>query len=409
MERGFSLQFVNTVRQFLETTLQIVWDSQSAASRELGTWLEPNFSHVLVNQGLLGGDPRTQVLRDRLQQPGPYSLKVSFTPHPQQTLEPITGADFAVVVEVHIDRELYQRKLFLVQLKRGELTNSSRASGKKRRGKISSSVSPHRCITFTNLHRRSGKSVFGVDIHQAERMLFFTPAAVYWLAIPPSLNNDPEFYSKYTTRSSFSARSVERPRQAASATPQMSEMAGPLFPLSPIYLRDPPMVIEIWEQLLDYSSFWRHLLGPRFPNWRRFLETAVQESQSARQDAFVRSLRYDAAAESARSRPSNHRLSVITAHAESVLALSDQSQDLHTVFEYSVPLSQFVLGDVLADGFGDDDKQIIDSLSRGEPDDWLRGRIRDFAGGDVDLGNVPPTKGVLNFTVDIITRLEVTD
>lgn len=384
MEQGLSLQFVSNVRRYLEASLDVVWESQCTARQALGSWKESNFSDALILHGLCGRDTRTGKLLTTLGGRGAYSLEVSFTPHSQQVMEPITGADFAVLVKVLVDGDPYQEKVFLVQLKCGAVVDGSAG--------------------YPDLHHYGGnraEALFGSKLHQAERMLFFTPASVYWLSVPTGLHEDADFYTHYARASSFSTRALERGSQRSGSSDRSSTAQFPM-PWFAFPMHDDPRLMDVWEEILDHSYFWRRYWHEMFPGSpRTYLKASVEEARAIRKDAALRALRQDASAESRCSRPGSLRYSVAALHAESVLALSNsKATDLASVFGHSVSLPEFILGTVVADGFGDENEEVIQALTSERPTEFMVRRIRHLTGRTVDAAE-PPTGGVLNAGIEI--------
>jgi hypothetical protein len=357
MSTDTSLHFAEALRETLDLLGRIVWDSHQLGIHRDGEWPESEFFASLVNQGFGGLDPRAHAALAALALPGSYRISFECVRHNQQKMEPITGADLGVVVTVLVNGQGHSRRGFLVQLKKGT----------KREGKKAASG-----VQFDDLHHESGAKFFGRELHQAERMLLFTSSAVYWLAVPPGADSDKKFFDKYVVSTNLATR---RTRRASAA--EYPNMGGEV--VSPLVGR---WALLPWMDL-DPGEF-DYMLR----RWERFVGRPLGLSAQAMGDEhrlhegerLIRMLRADAAAESRRLYGMKSLTPVMAAHAESVLALRPHKvRALSEVYDHAVSLPEFILGDVVADGFGDDNADFVEAILENKPNEFIWRIVRSCA------------------------------
>jgi hypothetical protein len=103
------------------------------------------------------------------------------------------------------------------------------------------------------------------------------------------------------------------------------------------------------------------------------------------------------------------RTPVLVSHAESVLGWGTENvTDLKSVFVPSVSLPEFLLGDVLSDGFGDDDEELIDALLKPRPNEFLKRIASEFLRQDAlqAVQDQQPTRAVVRLSVSVNTLNE---
>jgi hypothetical protein len=329
-----SLEFAASVRALVETLGLLVRASFQRGLTHDAEWPEEHFFKTLVDDGLRGGHPHVKRLLDRISDGGRYSLRFDTVRHNPQKTEPLTGADLALVVQLDVDNRTLTRRVMLVQLKKAELVNGR--------------------IRFSELHRTGGKKWFGRNLHQAERMLLFTQCAVYWLAVVPNPTADREFFKRYVSRTNLAERAQRRFKE------QLVASAGPPDGVWPLAL---------WlHGFLPVSP----PLKKNTPSWYKLL---VQEET----DRALRTLWADLAVESERLHGMRSRLSVLVTHAESVLQLRPRREELSSVYPLSVSLPEFILQEVLTEGFGDENEELIDALMTPKPADYVKRIVQEYA------------------------------
>ena len=374
MANETSLQFAANLRDAIAEIARIVWDSHLLGLQRDGEWPEAEFFAAIVNQGFGGLHPRSRTLMDKLAEPGTYRLAFNCSRHNQQAFESITGADLAVVVSLDIGGLKAARRGFLVQLKRASL-NPKKDS-----------------IEFAGLHHESGTKIFGQDLHQAERMLLFTDSAVFWLAVPPNAESDANFFKNYVAKTSLAASSARRTTLAAESSASSVDTSLPPWAWFP------------WVDLPEFEFMlhrWERFLGRPLPHSAQSLVAhhRVQEG-----DRLLRALRADAAAEATRFHGMRSLMSVVVLNAESVLGLrSTKSTSLTEVFEHAVALPEFILGNLVADAFGDDNPELIDAISKNRPNDYIFSVLRPFNADARLLSQAPLASATIDikFTVDV--------
>ena len=344
-----STEFAASVRQFAETLGLLVWASFQRGLEHDREWPEEHFFATLVDQGFRGGHPRAQRLLNRLNGGGRYSLRFEIVRHSPGRMEPLTGADLAFLTELQVDGRILTRRVSLVQLKKAV-------------------DSDHGAIHFPELHRESGRRWSRRPLHQAERMLLFTQCAVFWLAVPPTPASDQAFLNRYVSRTSLAARSRQRRGEHLAGSASVAPGVWPFFGLLP----DPRYYHRLYEFLMH---FWPGP-APAEHEIRRWHEQLVEEER----DRMLRTLWADLAMEASRLHWMRSRIPVLVTHAESVLKLSsDGSTDLNAVYPFAVSPPEFLLGEVLRDGFGDENEELIDALMPPRPGDYIKEIARRYA------------------------------
>ena len=369
---GNSLEFVERLRVALDLLNRLVWNSHRLGVSRDGEWPESEFFAALITQGFRGLDQRAKEALAGLDKGGPYRVRFECARHNQQTMEPLTGADLGVVLTVVVNGQQSSRRGFLVQLKKASLVSA----GKRR------------TTAFSDLHHISGKTVFGRDMHQAQRMLLFTNAAVYWLAVPPGAESDKAFFDRYTESTSLARRSEYR---ATTMIAPHNAAQGPLMPFA-------------WWPWIDHPDFdhflhrWERWFGQSFPSSAKDIAAQYKAQEEER---LLRSLRADAAAASKGLYGIRSRIPVLSVLAESVLALrqSKNANALSQVYSQSVPLTEFLLADVIADGFGDDDADFLDAILQNRPNSFIREVIREVAGQHDVSDEAPIAREILHINL----------
>lgn len=380
MQTSSSFEFVESMRQAFELVTRLVWQSHAVGLSLDTEWPESEFFSALITQGFRGLDPRTRNAFSQLDNSdGPFRIRIECERHNQQTMEPITGADLGVVFTFTINQRKATRRGFLVQLK-----------------KATQASPDHPSIQMSDLHHFSGKQIWGEDLHQADKMLRFSNAAVYWIAVPPNARMDRQFFSKYVEATNLAARKRTRElgtREGCAAT--AGHGLASTFPLLALPWMDLPE--------LDWClSRWASMIGRTASGSPQDIFKQLQDGEA---DRLYCSLRCDAAAAAHRQYGMRSMVPVIAAHAESVLALHQRAKakGLVDIYPSSVSLSEFLLGDVVADGFGDPDGDFIDAILLNKPNDY----IRDVVAGGGPRPDLPDNSPVVRQALSIGLSVEV--
>lgn len=338
-------EFSEKLRLACELFSQLVWHSHRVGLANDGEWPEENLFSALVNQGFRGEDPRASSILQMLDSPGPLRISFGSVRHNQQAMEPITGADLGVVVSIKINQKEISRRGFLVQLKKAVLLGD-----------------PPR-ITFRELHHLSGEKYFKRRLHQGQRMSLFTNSAVYWIAVPPDADQDTGFFSRFMEATSLAAKRRNR-ENYSSAAQCNSQTISPGLPLRYIYQYLDP----------DELDYFIHYFGLRFGRPSGLTSKDYYDMLLvAEADQLFRDLRVNAASSSLRAYGTRSILPVLAIHADSIVGLyrSSATEWLGDLFPFSVSLTDFILGDVIADGFGDGDPQFVDAIMQNRPNDYI--------------------------------------
>lgn len=338
-------QFADRLRNFLEASVRLVSESYHNTIED--GWSEDEATSALITHGLRGQHPTTRALAKQLKEAKPYSFEIKSVRHQSSSMEPITGADVGVVVHLSINGTTESKRVFLAQIKKATLEKDS--------------------LQFEHLHHTSGKGRYGKPLSQAARMLYFTPSAVYWLAVPPILADDRAFFQHYASTTSFGIRSQQR-GLATSGSPAVggSTAASSLLPA----VSGVPEFERYSHLFHDYWHYRVHILD----HDRRQVEREFKEAiESATTDLLTRHLHANLLNECHRVHGMVNRLPVIVTHAEAVLSLApEERNDLSALFQTSTSLPEFIMGDVLVDSFGDTNPELIDALTNPKPNDFVR-------------------------------------
>jgi DNA-directed RNA polymerase subunit H (RpoH/RPB5) len=370
-----SVEFAACVRQFAEMLGLLVWASFQRGLEHDREWPEEDFFATLVDQGFRGGHPQAKRLLDRLDEGGRYSLRFQIVKHSPRRMEPLTGADLAFITELQVDGRIVTRRVSLVQLKKA-------------------ADSQHGAIGFPELHHKSGQRWFGKRLHQAERMLLFTQCAVFWLAVPPNPASDEAFLKRYVSRNSFAARRRQRRGEHLAGSASVAPGVWPFFGLLP----DPRYYRRLYDFLMH---FWP---GPAPPEHeiRRWHEQLAEEER----DRILRTLWADLALEASRLHGMRSRMPVLVTHAESVLRLGfEGSIGLNAVYRFAVSLPEFLLGEVLRDGFGDENQELIDALMQPRPGDYIKEIVRRYVAEAAlpEIERQDPVRAVIRAQLSVTT------
>ncbi len=378
MSRNTSLQCITELRNLVEAAMQVVWDAEKATPTTGDLWPGAPLANALISHGLLGNTPRTQQLNANLQSGSPFAVEFDYTIHSQHEAEPSTGADLAVVVSVTLDGQQVQRKLFLLHL----------ASATMEKGSVSVAT------LLGSPGRRAGD-----EIHPARKMLTISPASVYWLRVPSQALADSAYLQAHARGANLAAHN-----QARGISYQMrSTDAG--LPFLPFSIFDHPSVMM--EYLDGYPPYHfiikRYLIETKQDPQQAITEWCEQYT-SERRSELLRAFRHDAGLEAWRGSQCGNHCAVLAVHATSVLALAAQGKtDLASILEMATPLPQFLLGNVICDGFGVEDDQLVEAMTADKVNDHLASIVKAFAGGRTAaaLPETIPARAVLRIQLTL--------
>ena len=226
-------------------------------------------------------------------------------------------------------------------------------------------------------------------------MLLFTPYCVYWLAVHPEVTECKTFFRAYAKATSFqdTAR-ARRSCQSFNVIPQGGFSANfPFWGDSEIY-----WLLRHGE---DIDDIIRHIPAshrPRFEAQRDLIKCM-------RFDSMIRTFRADMMAETYRIYGAENHLSILAAHAESILSMAkDELTDIETIRGFSVSLPEFILGNVLADGFGDDREDLVEAIMHPRKDDCIRRVAKEHLGmQDDECAKLNLARAVVEANVVITT------
>lgn len=374
MSTKTSLGFIQKLRDTMDLLGRLVWESHALGLRRDGEWPESEFFAALINQGFGKLDKRAKAALDELEEARPYRVKFECARHHQQTMEPITGADLGVAVSVVVNGTLVSRRGLLVQLKKATIDVAKKT------------------VQFDDLHHESGKRIFGRKMHQAERMLLFTNAAVYWLAVPPGAEADDQFFQKYVQSTNFARRRDLRSSVNADSSGLAADGDSPFAPWGSL----PWVTLPEFDYLLER---WQDFIGHRFGPTTKSLLDQYRQREGER---LLRSLRSDAATEPRRLYGMRSLIPILCSHAESVLALRQRkTRSLSDLCGVSVSLPEFILGDVVADGFGDDNAELVNAILTNRPNDFIRDVARSSSADPDANPQVPVVKEAVQVQIAV--------
>ena len=381
MQRTGSIEFVGNLRRALDICNRLVWNSHRIGLEKDSDWPESEFFTALITQGFRGNDRLASAAFDKLLRGSPYRIRIECARHNSQAMEPLTGADLGVVTTLSINGLQTSRRGFLVQLKRAALATTAKKS----------------TATFPELHHMSGKAAFGRELHQAERMLLFTSAAVYWLAIPPGSDKDKDFFQRYTSATSLASQSDLRAGAIGASYNHSQGMdVNTIGPLGWLPLIDHP----------DFDLFLRQYsrsLGRGLPMSTGEL---VAQHDSQEGERLIRELRAETLAASRRLYGIRSRLPILCTTAESIFSLyqTSKARSLSQVYEQSIPLTEFLLADVVANEFGDDDPDFIEAIMNNKPNDFIRQIVSEFKPSRELSDDAPITRQTVAIDLSIDAR-----
>src|SRR6266404_5241787 len=152
----YSTKFVLQLKSYFDAIPQNVWSDFERNLQPNRKWDEDS---ILRTSILRDGFDASKRLRDANDNPV-YNLSVKIEDYGGTKQETLTGADLALIVRLEVNETLLTQRVVLVQLKRAYFQNGK--------------------TMFPTLHHKSGAKYYGQDFHQAQKMLFFTTAPVYW-------------------------------------------------------------------------------------------------------------------------------------------------------------------------------------------------------------------------------------
>lgn len=309
----------------------------------------------------------------------PFAAEFDYTLHPQQDVDPLTGADLATYVKITLDGRQMQQKVFLTHL-----TCATVSDGE---------------IRFPEMHAKSGKRYYGEDLHPALKMLLYSPAAVYWLRVPSSALADNAFLQAYAKYNNLSIRNQLR---GASFQASGTDSGLPFLPFG--IFDQPSVMLEFLNGYPPYHFLIKRYLRETAQDPQTVMQEWCEKYTTERRADLLRAIRHDAGVEAWRSSNIGNRFSVLAVHASSVLALAAEGKtDLKSIIDMATPLPQFMLGDVFSDGFGDDTPQLVEAMSAEKPDEYLRKKVRNLVSGKStqELAAAIPARAVLRIQVNL--------
>jgi hypothetical protein len=250
----YAIRFATGLKRYFANISKNVWQDFELNLLPGRTWGEDEILRAsILKNGFDGGK---KILNDINANNPVYNIKVETKDYGGKPDETITGADLAIVFEIQINKKPLSRRLMLVQLKRAYFNKGAKKGG----------------TSFDELHHRSGKDIYGVEFHQAQRMLFFTNHSVYWLAMTSGIISDRNSYELYSKTSTLkeALTSNEAPLSLRSGVSDFA-IESPMMPdriiLNALAALSPPEMEELiyyyWRG--PYRDVFHHLARPIMP------------------------------------------------------------------------------------------------------------------------------------------------
>jgi len=353
---------VLNLKSYLDAVPVNVWNDFARSLLPHRKWDENN---ILRTSILRDGFDASGRLRDANDNPV-YKLDVKVVDFGGASEETLTGADLAVILRLEVNKTLLSRRVVLVQLKRAYFENGK--------------------TVFAKLHETSGVRHYGRDFHQAQKMLFFSTAPVYWFATTSGVLEDEASLAAYSQQSNLCSTSFPSSQPCRDVGSHAGAYYGPLAPFPDAIALDSlasmsPGEIEEYLDLCDhfwrpFHGFWRHLRKPTANVLKRSLE---YQRDNLPFQLFA----------TLRSRLQQHgfdnfgmpsRIGLFVCNAEDVFALSHSGRSgFVDLYPKSIPFTQFMLQNFLGAGFGDANEKLIDAILAGKVSGYFHERVQEIA------------------------------
>ena len=139
----------------------------------------------------------------------------------------------------------------------------------------------------------------------------------------------------------------------------------------------------------------------------RLIEEWIEKCKMEQRANLLRSLQHDARLEAWRAGNLSTRFSVIVVHATSVLALAAEGRtDLKAIIDMSTLFPQFIIGNVISDGFGDDDPDVLESLTKRTPDEYMLSKVQTYARRRTEIEGTIPARAIMEVRITLRTDFQ---
>ncbi len=360
----FATRFVVKLKSYFDAIPLNVWTDFERNLLPGRKWDEDS---ILRTSILRDGFDKTDRLRDANNNPV-YRLDIELEDYGGGLEETLTGADLALIFRFEINRSLLGQRLILVQLKRANFDN--------------------RTTGFPALHHRSGAKYYGRDLHQAQKMLLFSSTPVYWFAMTSGILEDEPSLAAYSERSSLATKR-ELPMRSGSDAESTYGLQDPLFallpglPLTSLASLSPGelerLLVDVYDEIYHYPPFryfLRHVRGMDPSALARNLKYASDNEPYQ----LWRQLRGRLQEYANDNFGMPQRIGLFVCSAEDVYALSHTGRhSFLDVYPKSIPFTQFMLSNVLSEGFGDTNEDLIDAVQQQDIRGYFRDRLQYIA------------------------------
>ncbi|HJP92232.1 MAG TPA: hypothetical protein VJ875_09775 [Pyrinomonadaceae bacterium] len=393
----YSIRFATGLKKYFANISKNIWQDFELNLLTDRTWGEDEILRAsILKSGFDGGK---KILNDINANNPVYNIKVETKDYGGKPDETITGADLAIVFETQINKKPLSRRLMLVQLKRAYFKKGVKKGG----------------TSFEELHHLSGKEIYGVEFHQAQRMLFFTNHSVYWLAMTSGILSDKDSYGLYYKTSTLkeSLKSNEAPLSLRTGVTDFN-IELPILPNRIMLNALAALPASQMEELIyyyrdrPYRDVFHYLARPH-------LKEIQKEIDYLRENLpyyYYQSLKSNIEYLSKQQVGMIDKLAALVCHAETVFGLSfSKDRSFHAVYPTSIPFTEFMLRSIIGDEFGDQDEELINAVLKNDVSGYFRDRLEMFTklyGGEIspNIEDFPAVKYSAALTLAIDTATE---
>jgi hypothetical protein len=393
----YAIRFASGLKRYFANISKSIWQDFELNLLPDRTWGEDEILRAsILKSGFDGGK---KILNDINSNNPVYNIKVETKDYGGKPDETITGADLAIVFEVQINKKPLSRRLMLVQLKRAYFKKGVKKAG----------------TSFDELHHLSGKDIYGVEFHQAQRMLFFTNHSVYWLAMTSGILSDKDSYELYYKTSTLkeALSSNEAPLSLRTGISDF-DIELPIMPNRIILNALAALPPSEMEELIYYYWDRPHRVAFHYLA-KPHLKEIQKEINYLRENLpyyYYQSLKGNIEHLSRQQVGMIDRLAALVCHAETVFGLSfSKDRSFQAVYPTSIPFTEFMLRSILGDEFGDQDEELIDAILKNDVSGYFRNRLEMFTklyGGEIsqNIEDFPAVKYSVALTLAIDTATE---
>lgn len=392
----YAIRFATGLKRYFANISKNVWQDFELNLLADRTWGEDEILRAsILKNGFDGGK---KILNDINANNPVYNIKVETKDYGGKPDETITGADLAIVFEIQINKKPLSRRLMLVQLKRAYFKKGTKKGG----------------TSFNELHHLSGQDIYGVEFHQAQRMLFFTNHAVYWLAMTSGILGDKDSYELYYKTSTLkeALASSEVPLSLRTGLGEFDNE----FTLLPSRIVLNGLASLSPQEMEELAYYWNRRYGDVFPYLARKHFSEVQKELTYFRENlpyyYYQSLKDTIQYLSKQQVGMTDRLAALVCHAETVFGLSfSKDQSFQAVYPTSIPFTEFMLRSITGEEFGEQDEELINAVLKNDVSGYFRNRLEMFTklyGGEISpsIEDFPAVKYSAALTLTIDTAAE---